>query len=583
MTEAIDHINQLYTDCRKDAEKKKTKKCKNVPAPTPSAQKTGLTKEQQDELTALLVKVKHLEEERMEADKRFDAFILESNSLSKKVEETAEKRVAALESDVEEWKAKYVAANEENVKLNLRIGELDRLLDDTKITLDIAESNTSALKAEVAAVRAELDKMRISLLNDSRTEKDLKDAAIAAIEEARLTKQKLVDAEKTSQYQKLDLVAYLAKTEELEAELKETNSQLDDANATNEVAFDSVKEWEDFLSKVQQQGTVGVASSMPKFSKEQIAHIASLMDTKAILQSKRQKAGSLMRDLFKKMLDVSKTYGDAVVGGKVDQARTAITKGTADLKKAAEKLAAFIKSDPRVKADAKIGELLTALGTSFTLFLTQFSALAKKSGEQITANKIDKLVTKESCATEQSVDNAFIASFPKATKEATDVAKGLSGMIALVNAFSGFVTANKVDQFIDTEEQVEQRLRATLSDTIFYAVSQITRVPANVTASSKKRQTILESSYEIGSDAYTALTGSEDRSLGERAKEKAKKLNPFKGELNNTEEKPTSFKSPFKQNLATNSSVKTTTLTKSLSAGAPASKTKKFVFRTIEL
>lgn len=583
MTDSIDHINQLYSvDCHKPAEKKKTKKCKTAPS-APPPQQQGLTKEQQDELTALLVKVKHLEEERMEADKRFDAFILESNSLSKKAEEASEKRVAALESDVEEWKGKYIAENEENVKLNLRIGELDRMLDDTKITLDIAEANTTALKAEVAAVRAEMDKMRVSLLNDSRTEKDLKDAAIAAIEEARTAKQKLVDAEKTSQYQKLDLVAYLAKTEELEAELTETNRQLDDANATNEVAFDSVEQWEEFLNKIQMQGSVSATSSaMPKFSKEQIEHIAGIMDTKAILQSKRQKAGSLMRDLFKKMLDISKTYGDAVAGGKVDQARTAITKGSADLKKAAEKLTSFIKASPRVKADARIGELLIALGTSFTLFLTQFSALAKKSGEQITANKIDKLITKESCATAQSVDDAFVASYPKATKEATDVAKTLSGMISLVNTFSAFVTANKVDQFIDTEEQVEQRLHSTLSDTIFYAAAQITRVAANVNAANKKRQTVLEASYEIGSDAYTALTGSNDRSLGERAKEKAKQLNPFKGEMSSQEQQPTAFKSPFKQNLATNSSVKTTS-TKSLSAGAPASKTKKFVFRTIEL
>ena len=546
---SLEHLEEMYVECGK-----KKKKCAKPPATVP--------KEDAEKIATLIAKIENLEALRAEQEKRFEEFVTSSNALSKKAEQAAAMRVAGLEKDVEEWKKKYADANDKNVKLNLKIGDLEEKIDEANIALEQASTNTTALKAEVATVRAEMEKMRLALLNDSRTEKDLKDAAIGAIEEARRAKQKLVNAEKASQYVKLELDANKAKTEELERELEETNNQLEDANRTNEVAFDSIKEWEDFVNQLQAQGTVSVESSLPKFTKEQITHITGLLDTKAILQSKRQKAGSLLQDFFKKMLDVAKDYGDALAAGSVEKARSTIKNGAADLKKKAEKFGLFVVAPNEKNARPEaISNAMILFSKTFTQFLTEFSDLEKKSGTRISANKIDKVVTKESCAGQPTPGDKFINEFPNNKQQAGEVVKSLAAMILQINIVASFVLAHKKDKFIDVEEQIEQRLYATFHDTIFYAVTQISRVPANITASKTKRQNLLQWSNEIGSDMYTSLTADEDRSLFE----KSKISSPFK----QTTVASTAFKSPFKPNLATNSST--------------AEKKKKFMFRAVEL
>lgn len=529
-------LDELYSgQCKRKAKKKP---CKPKPAPAPQ-QQICLS----PDVTELMSRIERLEVERKSASREFDEFRRKTNEEQKNIADTYEKRIVALQQNIDEWKKKYTEEADKNTELTLRIGELDEQLDEQKVNNAALGADISALKSEIEAIRKESDRQRRELIDEASDDKTLKDAVAKAESTARRSEQELATAKEQIASLKGEIETRKAQTAELEVELTQTATQLSDSNATNETLFTSIEQFNQFLARVQAE-PVSIESSLPKFSKEQVAAIAGFMNSDAIFQSKREKSGSLFVEFFKIHLDASKKFGVAVAKGDRDALREVNKSAT---KKAADVVQRIQKFFP---SGEQYANPMALLSKSFIALHEDLYVLMRKTKKQITAREIEDIVTEKEFPNNRKAADEFEKKFPGYGDLAKAVTKQLVSIFTGVTVLSESIRIANQDKFLDFQEVIEEPLLEITEDLVYFATSQINRLSVNLETAEKKRAQILRDAKQLGYQSYGAVTGDTEKSVVERAK----KLNPFKEPAPSANVSTESSKSPFKNpSMGTNS------------------------------
>lgn len=562
VTDSLASLDDLYeTGVCKRKMKKKACVRKPAPAPEPKPQpQVCIT----PDVTELMTRIEKMEMERRTMRTEFDEFIRKTNAEQKNIADSYEKRIYALQQDLEEWKRSYSDAADKNTELTLQLGALDEQLDKLKVDNSSLEADVTGLKAELAAIRNEAEKQRRELIDEATDDKKLKDDLVKAEDRARRASQELASAKNQIDDLKGAVETGNAKVRELEVELTETSSQLVDSNVTNETLFTSVEQFNVFLKTVQAE-PIGVQSSLPKFSPDQVVAIAGAMNTDAIFQSKREKAGSLVVDYFKALMDTAKRFGAGVASGNRDTLKEALKNNLKKATDVADKIEKFFPNG------GSVGTPLKGITKSFGIYLDDLYVLMRKTRKQITAREIEEIITDKGFPAEAAKEMKAIPSgsekepttaavkfankkFPNNAREAAEVVKQLIGMYQALQALIGSIEATNKDKHLEFEEVIEEPLKEIMENLIYYSTSQVSRIGVNLNTADKKRDQIIKEAKEIGYQAYGAITGDTEKSLVERAR----KLNPFKEQVpsssSSTSTKAVSSKSPFKQNFTSSNS-----------------------------
>jgi hypothetical protein len=347
--------------------------------------------------------------------------------------------------------------------------------------------------------------------------------------------QKLTDAQSFAKRSAKENDTDDARIDELLSELEMTREELRESQSANQVAFDSIEKFDEFVKKMQ-QSPQGVNVKAPTLA--EVNSISAVLHSDAVFQSKRQKAGSLFGQFFSDLLKYAKAFGE---GKRTSAGIESIRNANNNIFPRIEKT---VNSIQKYFPQTVYGDRLAILANTYRDYLRAYSEFLDKSKSRVDADQIAKIVDEDDFPTKHSVSDAFLDKHKQFVKEASALVAPLQTIFYTVRAMHEAVEKNKKEEDLNIERTIDKAWTSILSEVVFYGAAQLSGDGNDLTAAVKSKENIIADAKTFGIDLYVGVTGSTDRSLLER-------FNPFKDKKEDTKStvsstKPTNAKVKFR-------------------------------------
>lgn len=353
-------------------------------------------------------------------------------------------------------------------------------------------------KKQIEALQKELSELKTRLDNEQKRTLELS--------------QKLADAQSVAKRSAKENDTDDARIEELLSELEMTREELRESQEANQVAFDSIEKFEEFVRQMQ-QSPQGVSVKAPTLA--EVNSISAVLHSDAVFQSKRQKAGSQFGQFFADLLKYAKAFGE---GKRTSAGIESIRNANNNIFPRIEKT---VKNVQKYFPQPVYGDQLAKLANSYRDYLRAYSDFLDKSKSRVDADQIAKIVDEDDFPTKHSVADAFLAKNKQFEKEANALVAALQMIFNTISAMHKAVEENKEEEDLNVERTIDKAWTSILSEVVFYGAAQLSGDGNDLTAAIKSKENIVADAKTFGIDLYVGVTGSTDRSLLER-------FNPFK-------------------------------------------------------
>jgi len=544
MADISRELNLLYSDCKK----KKKVVCTTVeepepePVPTPApAPDCKPPKELLDQIAKLKRDLDDLRALYAESERKYQAFVAKQQAIDKAQENNTGKMENDYEVELGELRAKLAAAENEKIELAKRVKSATEQSETLDLVIKIMKEEYKELKEKYTQERERLvafdREMTVSreklqaLVNKYQEQVNEQLANCDRAETAAALKVAELEAKLENANEKLKRI----ELEKSEAIVEKQEAQVREADAAKQAAEVATIN-EDFLALIaslqDDPQAANIASKLP-----------GLMNSDAILRSKKQSAVSVFADYVNELLQFVRGYARSVNSGKIAEQKDALDDFNKVVKQAQGIAKALRKgaqpgsiADRPGAATTEAKGTVEAFGNYFILlaekvrtFLSVYNSMQKKGQLKVVSTILEPTLGTGKFSTANT--DATFASYVKSRggKDGAVLAEQvLNAASGVYDAAADIVAMTMPERPEQIDEDREFQFYAFIKAVLLYGAAYLSDNATDVKRAVDARSGFVAQFKEVATQWYGILTGDGDTTLLEKAKKKAKSLNPFK-------------------------------------------------------
>lgn len=546
MADISRELNLLYSDCKK----KKKVVCTTVeepepePVPVPSPD-CKPPKELLDQIAKLKRDLDDLRALYAESERKYQAFVAKQQAIDKAQENNTGKMENDYEAELGELRAKLAAAENEKIELAKRVKSASDQLGTLDLVITMMKDEYRELK-EKSAQERESSKERLETFDREMTVSREKLQALVNKYQEQVNEQlaNCDRAETTAALKVAELEAKLENAneklkrielEKSEALVEKQEAQAREADAAKQAAEVATIN-DDFLALIaslqDDPQAANIASKLPR-----------LMNSDAILRSKKQSAVSVFADYVNELLQFVRGYARSVNSGKIAEQKDALDDFNKVVKQAQGIAKALRKgaqpgsiADRPGAATTEAKGTVEAFGNYFILlaekvrtFLSVYNSMQKKGQLKVVSTILEPTLGTGKFSTANT--DATFASYVKSRggKDGAVLAEQvLNAASGVYDAAADIVAMTMPERPEQIDEDREFQFYAFIKAVLLYGAAYLSDNATDVKRAVDARSGFVAQFKEVATQWYGILTGDGDTTLLEKAKKKAKSLNPFK-------------------------------------------------------